>query len=194
MEIYITKGIKQIGPHSEHEVRNLIDRGEVHEADLAWHEGLSDWVAVAEILQDTLKPDETAAATDLPSISESSQVAKIDPQPASKHAAENKVVPPPLPAATPSFLPSPESPGIASKSSTNNRGKMTAGILGILLGGFGVHKFYLGYTKEGVIQLIATFVTCGIAAILPLIEGIIYLTMSNEDFAKTYVIGRKGWL
>lgn len=70
--------------------------------------------------------------------------------------------------------------------------KIPAGILAILLGAFGVHKFYLGYTKEGVIQLILGF-ACGIGGIIGIIEGIMYLTKSDEDFAATYVTGRKGW-
>ncbi|OPZ27132.1 MAG: TM2 domain protein [Lentisphaerae bacterium ADurb.BinA184] len=71
--------------------------------------------------------------------------------------------------------------------------KVVAGILGILLGGWGIHKFYLGYTKEGVIQIVITFLTCGVAGLIGLIEGIIYLTKSDEEFVKTYVEGRKGW-
>jgi len=71
--------------------------------------------------------------------------------------------------------------------------KIIAGICGILLGGLGIHKFILGYTKEGVIQLVLTFVTCGMAGIIGLIEGIIYLTKSDEDFVATYVTNKKGW-
>ena len=71
--------------------------------------------------------------------------------------------------------------------------KLIAGILGIILGVFAVHKFYLGYTKEGIIQIVLTFVTFGFASIIGLIEGIIYLTKTDEDFDKTYVEGRKGW-
>jgi TM2 domain-containing membrane protein YozV len=71
--------------------------------------------------------------------------------------------------------------------------RVPAGILAIFLGVFGVHKFYLGYTKEGIIQIVITLVTCGMAGILGLIEGIIYLTKSEEDFDKIYVEGRKGW-
>jgi len=70
--------------------------------------------------------------------------------------------------------------------------KVAAGICGILLGGLGVHKFILGYTKEGVIQLILG-VFCGIGWIIGLIEGIIYLTKSDEEFVKTYVENKKGW-
>jgi len=85
--------------------------------------------------------------------------------------------------------------------------KIAAGLCGILLGGFGVHKFILGYQQEGIILLavslvawVLTFITCGIASpliIIPgvvgLIEGIIYLTKSDEDFVNTYVINKKPW-
>lgn len=79
--------------------------------------------------------------------------------------------------------------------------KMAAGICGILLGGFGVHKFILGYNTEGVIMLVAwvvgMFLTCGIASIavgvVGLIEGIIYLTKSDEEFVRTYIQNKKGW-
>lgn len=71
--------------------------------------------------------------------------------------------------------------------------KLVAGILAILIGSLGIHKFILGYQKEGIIQLIASFVTCGIAGIIPFIEGIIYLTKSDEEFYNTYQVGKKGW-
>jgi TM2 domain-containing membrane protein YozV len=71
--------------------------------------------------------------------------------------------------------------------------KIVAGICGILLGGFGVHKFILGYTTEGIIQLVITLVTCGAGSIIGLVEGIIYLTKSDEDFVRTYIQNKKGW-
>lgn len=86
--------------------------------------------------------------------------------------------------------------------------KLLAGILAILLGPFGIHKFILGYNKEGIILLvitlvvipIITLVTCGIGSflfpivyIIPLIEGIIYLTKTDEEFYATYQVGRKPW-
>jgi TM2 domain-containing membrane protein YozV len=64
--------------------------------------------------------------------------------------------------------------------------KMVAGILGILLGGLGVHHFYLGSTMAGVIEIIATFVTCGVGGLLGLIEGILLLVMSDADFDQRY--------
>jgi len=71
--------------------------------------------------------------------------------------------------------------------------KLVAGLLGILLGGFGVHKFYLGMTTPGIIQLVITLVTCGFGSIVGLIEGIIYLTKSDADFYQLYVVEKKQW-
>ena len=71
--------------------------------------------------------------------------------------------------------------------------KVLAGVLGIVLGGFGVHKFVLGYTQEGIIQLVVTFVTCGMGSLIGFVEGIIYLTKTDEDFYQSYQVGKKGW-
>jgi TM2 domain-containing membrane protein YozV len=75
--------------------------------------------------------------------------------------------------------------------------KVVAGILALLLGAFGIHKFILGYTTEGVIMLVITIVSCGTLAIVPsvigIVEGIMYLTKSDEEFVRTYIQGRKGW-
>ena len=71
--------------------------------------------------------------------------------------------------------------------------KILAGVLGILFGGFGVHKFVLGYTTEGLIKIAISVVTCGIGGIVGLIEGIIYLTKSDEEFVETYIRNKKGW-
>ena len=71
--------------------------------------------------------------------------------------------------------------------------KVVAGILAIVLGWAGVHKFVLGYTTEGIIQLVIGLLTCGISNIIGIVEGIIYLTKSDEEFVRTYIQGRKGW-
>ena len=71
--------------------------------------------------------------------------------------------------------------------------KLLAGILAIVIGSLGIHKFILGYTKEGIIQIVLTFVTCGIAGIIGLIEGIIYLTKSDEEFYQMYQVNKKPW-
>ena len=71
--------------------------------------------------------------------------------------------------------------------------KLTAGLCGILVGSLGIHKFILGYTTEGIIQIVISVVTCGMGGIVGLIEGIIYLTKSDEEFVKTYIQNKRGW-
>ena len=85
------------------------------------------------------------------------------------------------------------------------KSKVAAGVLAIVLGSFGVHKFYLGYTKQGIMMLAGTIfglilaiVIIGIflviaVGVIGLVEGILYLTQSDEDFERIYVQGRKPW-
>lgn len=60
------------------------------------------------------------------------------------------------------------------------KSKMAAGLLGIFLGSFGVHNFYLGYTGKAVAQLLITVLTCGfgsfVSGIWGLVEGIMILS------------------
>lgn len=89
-------------------------------------------------------------------------------------------------------------------NSSDNK-KVLAGLMGIFLGGFGVHKFVLGYVTEGFILLgiclisiplfcvIIGALTIYIPFIIGLIEGIIYLTKSDQEFYQTYQVGRKPW-
>ena len=71
--------------------------------------------------------------------------------------------------------------------------KIVAGVLALLLGYLGVHKFVLGYTTEGIIQIVITLVSCGIGGIVPFIEGIIYLTKTDEEFYQSYQVNKRGW-
>jgi TM2 domain-containing membrane protein YozV len=92
--------------------------------------------------------------------------------------------------------------------------KMAAGLCALLVGVFGVHKFVLGYNTQGIIYLIVfvgipillipvTFITCGLGAVLyfpymvlpfiPMIEGIIYLTKSDEQFYEIYQKNKRPW-
>ncbi|MGZ8842583.1 MAG: TM2 domain-containing protein [Pyrinomonadaceae bacterium] len=71
--------------------------------------------------------------------------------------------------------------------------KVPAGVCGILLGGLGIHKFILGYNTEGIIQLIIGVFTCGVGGVIGLIEGIVYLTKSDEEFVRTYIQQKRGW-
>jgi TM2 domain-containing membrane protein YozV len=104
-----------------------------------------------------------------------------------------------FPSGEPGYFPPPDRSEAASK-------KLAAGLTGILLGSLGVHKFILGYNTAGIIMVVTSVVcwTVGACLIFPLlgsvamtiigiIEGIIYLTKSDEEFYQTYMLGKKEW-
>ncbi|MFJ5714194.1 TM2 domain-containing protein [Neobacillus sp. NPDC093127] len=64
------------------------------------------------------------------------------------------------------------------------KSKVTAGVLGILLGSLGIHKFYLGKIGMGIIYIL--FSWTGIPGLIGLIEGILYLTKSDEEWDRQY--------
>ena len=67
-----------------------------------------------------------------------------------------------------------------------------------LVGWIGIHKFMLGFNKAGLISLLVTILTFGLAGvvfnILSLVEGIIYLTKTDEEFYQLYIVQKKEWL
>ena len=79
------------------------------------------------------------------------------------------------------------------------KSKWVAGLTAIFLGCYGVHKFYLGYTTQGIILLLVSllglliFVGPIVTIVISLIEGIIYLTKSDEEFYRLYVLNKKEW-
>ncbi len=83
--------------------------------------------------------------------------------------------------------------------------KIVAGIFALFFGSLGIHKFYLGYNNEGIIMLILTivgfvtacifigFIILSVIGLVAFIEGIIYLTRSDEEFYQTYQVNKKPW-
>ena len=86
------------------------------------------------------------------------------------------------------------------QNSKDNK-RMLAGILAIVLGGFGVHKFVLGYNQEGIILLIITLALTIVfwgnlpwaVWVITIIEGIIYMTKSDSEFYNTYQENKRPW-
>ena len=91
-----------------------------------------------------------------------------------------------------------------------NSKKITAGLCALLIGGLGVHKFVLGYNSAGWVYIgvliggiLVTCLSLGfvpiialtapVMGIISLIEGIMYLTKSDEEFYHTYIANRKEW-
>jgi len=62
-----------------------------------------------------------------------------------------------------------------SYSKSDRKSRLVAGLLGIFLGGFGVHNFYLGYTNRGIAQLVLSIFTSGLASLWGCIEGVMIL-------------------
>jgi TM2 domain-containing membrane protein YozV len=73
--------------------------------------------------------------------------------------------------------------------------KLAAGLCGIFLGAFGVHKFILGYNTSGVIMLVSSLLCIGypVMHVIGLIEGIMYLTKNDDQFYQEYMVNRKEW-
>lgn len=75
--------------------------------------------------------------------------------------------------------------GAVQLNSISGKNKVTAGVLALLLGGFGIHKFYLGAWGWGIVYLL--FSMSFLPAFVALIEGIRYLTLTDEVFAQKAV-------
>ena len=84
------------------------------------------------------------------------------------------------------------------------KSKTTAGVLALLLGGLGIHKFYLGFTGPALVYLLVN--TIGwlvtwmllwiphiILGLMAFVEGILYLTKSDQEFEELYVVQKKKW-
>lgn len=84
--------------------------------------------------------------------------------------------------------------------------RVAAGVLGILLGAFGIHKFILGYTSAALVMLLSSLaglvlgwclcvpaIAPSVMGVIGLIEGILYLTKTDEEFLRTYILQRRTW-
>ena len=75
------------------------------------------------------------------------------------------------------------------------KNKTKAGLFALFLGLIGVHKFYLGHNVVGIIYIILTLSIYGVLLTFPasIIDGIIYITKSDDEFDRIYVQGRRPW-
>jgi TM2 domain-containing membrane protein YozV len=176
---YIGDGNTRKGPFNANELTAQGVRAET----LIWREGKAQWQPAGSLpeLASLFAPSVPGAApAGAPGI----------PHPQSPYGQ---------PAVMPYASPPPFNPGDV------NSKKILCGVLGIILGSLGVHKFILGYTAAGVIMLcvsvgvsvvscgILFFPAWGIMHVIGLIEGIIYLTKSDEEFYHTYIVAKRPW-
>lgn len=73
---------------------------------------------------------------------------------------------------------------IASDLANGTHNKYVAAVLAFLLGGFGIHKFYLGQIGLGIVYILFSWTF--IPMIVSLVEAVLYLSMSDADFANKY--------
>jgi TM2 domain-containing membrane protein YozV len=162
------------GPVPVEQIREMAAAGRLRPDDLVWQTGMADW-APAGTVSGLLPP---ASA------------------------------PPPIPdgGSPPISRGNFDAPAVPPLAAVVQNKKLMAGLCGVLLGGFGVHKFILGYATPGIIMLAISLASLGVAPfccfpvagygvmhIIGLVEGIIYLTKSDEEFYQTYIVGKKEW-
>ncbi len=170
MQIYVQQGNNKLGPFTIDDVNQRLRDGIITAGDLAWVEPWTAWQPVANLPGVALPPS------------------SLPPAPAPL---------PPAPGAIPGGM-----PGYPQYSKPPGADKkIAAGICGILFGAFGIHKFILGYTGPGLIMLASSLVGAflcfglptAVMSIIGIVEGIVYLTKSDEEFVNTYVINKKNW-
>ncbi|HEY1378327.1 MAG TPA: GYF domain-containing protein [Gemmataceae bacterium] len=171
-EWYYSHDGERHGPVSADQIRALAADGRLRADDLVWQAGMEAWTQLGHV-PGLLPP---AAA------------------------------PPPLPvrdAAPPPVSPAEHlGPDLADVQGK----KLVAGLCAILVGAFGIHKFVLGMNTPGIIMLAVTLVSmvgggfcCFPVAgslvmwVIGLVEGILYLTRSDEEFYQTYMVRQKEW-
>jgi len=91
----------------------------------------------------------------------------------------------------------PPLPSEVSRTSSISTKRITASLCGIFLGGLGIHKFVLGYNTAGIIMLVISLVTFGLAYpivhLIGFIEGIIYLVNTDQKFEDFYIKNKTQW-
>lgn len=155
---YIIYNGQQVGPLDRLQLRNY----NLTPASMVWHEGMPDWQPAGNVaeLQDLLVPE---APQDYPKYA-----------PGGYGPAQGPYTPPyPNGAYGPNYVPSGK--------------KVAAGILALLIGGLGIQYFYLGKVTAGILTIVITICTCGAWELITFIQGILMLTMSDQEFDRKYV-------
>ena len=146
--------------------------------------------------------DDEGQAVDLIIISPPrAQALRIDPVRDEPLPPPPEPVPEPIPAPEPAQAPPPTT---AQPRVTEPKSRTTAALFALFFGLFGVHKFYLGYTGPaltvlilnivGILTLFGWLITFPITGVIALIETIKYFSLSDEEFHRIHVQGRRPWL
>jgi len=141
--------------------------------------------AVGELLGAGMRPDTLVWKESMPNWQRADSIPEL------RELLRLPAGPPPLQGGVPGGNP------ISASGGSSSPQRIPVAIVAILLGALGIHKFMLGLNKAGAIMLISSLVTFGaglaIFSIVGLIEGIIYLSKSDQEFHQIYVVGKKEW-
>lgn len=182
---YYAVNNQQLGPVSEAELRDLADRGKLGPRDLVWKDGMPQW-APAETVPGLLP--EPAPRREPPRRDDyrdrgHDRDRDYDRRRDRDYDDDRDY----------------DRPRRRRPSGDNNR--VACGVVAILIGHLGIHKFMLGMNNAGLIMLLVSLlagvVTCGAAAVvmwvIGIVEGVIYLTKTDEEFYELYVVQKKEW-
>jgi TM2 domain-containing membrane protein YozV len=140
---YVAKGGQKQGPHTKSTLQQLIHAGVLSSDDLAWKEGIPDWTPLARLV-------------DFPALGAASNPFSAVRQP-------------PPPAVTQMPVP----PSSAPSQPATSKSRVAYILLGLFLGGLGIHNFYAGYGGKGLIQLLLTLLTGWL--VIPLLVVLIWV-------------------
>jgi TM2 domain-containing membrane protein YozV len=180
------------GPVGDDQIRRWIIEKRLNGQTPVQAEGSSEWKPLGSYAEFAVDLQAAAAASGTtaswgPAMTAAS--IRTEQQPGAPAPAS---VNPPLGSSV--LPPASQAPVIRDSRASN---KVAAGVCGILLGSLGVHKFILGYTGAGVTMLLVTLLSCFMLApithLIGLIEGIVYLTKTDEEFVRQYVEVRRPW-
>lgn len=156
---YIIYNGQQVGPLDKFQLRNY----NLTPASMVWHEGMPDWQPAGNVpeLQEVMTPPSYEGAG-----------GQAEPR-------------------TPQRVAPPRAGGYRPRENYDSNPpsgkKVAAGVLAILLGGLGIQYFYIGKVGGGFITILLTLVTCGLWEIITFIQGIIMLTMSDQEFDRKFI-------
>jgi TM2 domain-containing membrane protein YozV len=177
---------QRYGPVSEADLRDMAERGKLDPRDLVWKDGMPQWVAAETIhglfpepapLREPERRDDYDRDRDRGRDHDRDRRRDRDDYDDRDY----------------------DRPRRRRPSGDSNR--VACGVVAILLGWLGVHKFMLGMNNAGLIMLLVSLLggiaTCGVAAfvmsVIGIVEGVIYLTKTDEEFYDLYVVEKKEW-
>jgi TM2 domain-containing membrane protein YozV len=180
-EWYYAQGEQQFGPVSFGELCELANNSRIHPSDLVWTNGLLDWTPAGHIAGLIVRFEGV----------------KSQPK-------QNPNWPPPnfkawmnamYHAVTQASSDVP--PHAVGPTDPTHVNRMLVGVIALFLGCLGIHKFLLGRTGPGLVMLLTTLCTFGFGAFIMapigLVEGILYLNRTDDDFQRIYLVGKKAW-